>query len=215
MFESTHIKKVTFMPYLLLCLGSFLFFISILVLLMPSLSHFEVMTVAWVSQHRTEYLNTLSLTLSAIGGMPCVLFLTILWCLYQVWYKQYTRAIFIGFGVVGSMATAWLLKFLFSRPRPAEMYHLVESYGASFPSAHAVYAAVLGTLALYLSLHHKKRQLIWVCAFFWLFSMGISRIYLGVHFPSDVLAGWSIGFIWITLLYLLYTKFSHTKHINF
>jgi len=45
----------------------------------------------------------------------------------------------------------------------------------------------------------------------WLFMMGMSRIYLGVHFLSDVLAGWSISFIWITLLYLLYAKFSGKK----
>lgn len=203
------------MPYLMLFVGFFLLTISILILLIPSFSQVDLMIVEGLSQHRTEYLNTISITLSAIGGMPFVLFLTTLWCLYQVWYKKYTSAIFISSGLIGSIAIAWLLKYLISKPRPPEIYHLVESYGASFPSAHTVYAAVLSCLAMYLSQQHAKRQLIWVCAFSWLLSMGISRIYLGVHFPSDVLAGWSIGFIWITLLYLLYAKFSHTKQINF
>lgn len=203
------------MPYLLLGVGFFLFIISVFMLLTPSLNHFDIVIVEWLAQHRTVYLNTISITLSALGGMPFVLFLTILWCLHQVWYKQYIKVILIGSGLIGSSATVWLLKYLISRPRPPEMYHLVENYGASFPSAHSVYAAVLGCLAMYLSQHHTKRQLIWVCAFIGVLSMGISRIYLGVHFPSDVLAGWSIGFIWITLLYLLYAKFSRTKQITF
>lgn len=199
------------MPYLLLYAGFFLFIFSVLMLFTPSLNPFDLVMVEWMSQHRTVQLNTISTTLSAIGGMPFVLFLTTIWCLYQAWYKKYTNVVFISLGLIGSIATAWLLKYIISRPRPPEIYHLVQSYGASFPSAHSVYAATLGCLAIYLSLEHPKHRLIWLCAFIWLLIMGISRIYLGVHFPSDVLAGWSIGFIWITLLHMLYVKFSRAK----
>ena len=204
------------MPYLLLCVEFFLFIFSVLMLLLPSLTHFDLVVVEWLSLHRTVYLNTISITLSALGGMPFVLFLTSLWCFHQGWYKKYTNVIFISLGLIGSIATVWLLKYIISRPRPPEMYHLVQSYGASFPSAHSAYAAALGCLAIYLSLKHPKRRLIWFCAFIWLLIMGISRVYLGVHFPSDVLAGWSISFIWITLLfYMLYAKLSRAKQINF
>ncbi|OTG68361.1 phosphatidylglycerophosphatase [Acinetobacter sp. ANC 4470] len=203
------------MPYLLLCVEFFIFIFSVLMLLLPSLTHFDLAVVEWLSLHRTVYLNTISITLSTLGGMPFVLFLTIIWCLHQTWYKKYRNVIFISLGLIGSIATVWLLKYIISRPRPPEMYHLVQNYGASFPSAHSAYAAALGCLAIYLSQKHPKRRLIWFCAFIWLLIMGISRIYLGVHFPSDVLAGWSISFIWITLLYLLYAKFSRAKQINF
>ena len=215
MLQSANITKVNQMPYWLLGVGFFLFFFNVLVLFIPSLNHFDLVTIEWISQHRTVHLNTIAITLSAMGGIPFVLFLTSLWCFHQGWYKKYTNVVFIGLGLIGSTATVWLLKYIFSRPRPPEIYHLVQSYGASFPSAHSVYAATLGCLAIYLSQKHSKHQLICVCAVTWLLIMGISRVYLGVHFPSDVLAGWSIAFIWITLLYLLYAKFSHTKQINF
>ena len=199
------------MPYLLLGVGFFLFIFSVLTLFTPSLHHFDLVMVEWMSQHRTVQLNTISITLSVMGGMPFVLFLTTIWCLHQAWCKKYTNIVFTSLGLIGSIATVWLLKYIISRPRPPEMYHLVNSYGASFPSAHSIYAAALGCLAIYLSQKHPQHTLICLCAFIWLLIMGFSRVYLGVHFPSDVLAGWSISFIWITLLYMLYAKFSRAK----
>ncbi|CAB1210531.1 phosphatase PAP2 family protein [Acinetobacter bouvetii] len=199
------------MPYMLLGVGFLLFIFSILMLLIPSLHQLDLVIVQWMSQHRSNAVNMIFITLSTLGGMPFVLFLTTVWCVHQGWYKKYTNVVFISLGLIGSSATVWLLKYLISRPRPPEMYHLVNSYGASFPSAHSIYAATLGCLAIYLGQKHPKHTLICICAFIWLLLMGISRVYLGVHFPSDVLAGWSIGFIWITLLYLLYAKFSRAK----
>lgn len=199
------------MPYLLLGVGFFLFIFSILMLVTPSLHHFDWVMVEWLSQHRSVPLNRIFIMLSTIGGMPFVLFLTTIWCLHQAWYKKFTNVVFIGIGLFGSTATVWLLKYVISRPRPPEMYHLVESYGAAFPSAHSIYAATLGCLAIYLSQKHPQHILVCICAFMWLSVMGISRVYLGVHFPSDVLAGWSVSFIWITLLYLLYAKLSREK----
>ena len=199
------------MPYLLLGVGFFLFIFSVLILFIPSLHHFDLVIVEWMSQHRTVQLNTISITLSVMGGMPFVLFLTTIWCLHQAWCKKYTNIVFTSLGLIGSIATVWLLKYIISRPRPLEMYHLVNSYGASFSSAHSIYAAALGCLAIYLSQKHPQHTLICLCAFIWLLIMGFSRVYLGVHFPSDVLAGWSISFIWITLLYMLYAKFSRAK----
>ena len=199
------------MPYLLLGVGFFLFIFSILMLVNPSLNHFDWVITEWLSQHRSLPLNKIFITLSTIGGMPFVLFSTTVWCFHQAWYKKYANVIFISLGLIGSIATVWLLKYVISRPRPPEMYHLVNSYGAAFPSAHSVYAATLGCLVIYLSLRHSKQHIIVIVAFMWLLIMGISRVYLGVHFFSDVLAGWSISFIWITLLYRLYAKLSRAK----
>lgn len=201
------------MPYLLLTVGLFLFIFSVFMLLLPSFTHFDFIAVEWLNQHRTTNLNIIAKILSAIGGMPFVLFLTSLWCLHQAWYKQYMQVAFIGLGLIGSIVTVWLIKYLIARPRPPEMYQLVHSYGASFPSAHSTYAAALGCLAIFLSLKHPEKRLIWICACAWIILMGSSRVYLGVHFPSDVLAGWGISFIWIALLYLVCVKFSKSKKL--
>ena len=191
------------MPYLLLIIGCFLLFFSVLILNTPSLLSFDLAIVEWTSHYRTENLNQITTLLSAIGGMPAVLFFTILWCFYLTWYKKYTYILLICLGLIGSGAFAWLLKYWIARPRPPEIFHLVQSYGASFPSAHSVYAAALSGLVIYVYREHSKYSYIYCFAVIWFILMGCSRVYLGVHFPSDVLAGWGISFIWITLLYIV------------
>ncbi|MDM1485714.1 phosphatase PAP2 family protein [Acinetobacter towneri] len=202
------------MPKKLLYLGSLLFIISVLVLNIASLQQFDFALVEFLSTQRTAHLNQLAQLLSVLGGMPFVLFLSSLWCFYWVWYKKYTKIVFISVGLFGSIAIAWLLKSVIARPRPPEALHLVESYGAAFPSAHSFYAASLGCLVIYLSLQHPAHRILTVCAALWMVLMGISRVYLGVHYPSDVLSGWSISFIWITLWYLFCTKYLQCKPIH-
>ncbi|MGY5392376.1 phosphatase PAP2 family protein [Acinetobacter sp. NigerLNRRAM0016] len=199
------------MPYLLLSIGIILFIISILVLFFQPLTSLDLTIVENFSTLRTEPINKFAILLSALGGMPFVLFLTCLWCFHRAWYKKYKDVIFIGLGVVGSIASVWLLKFLISRPRPPEMFHLVTSYGASFPSAHSMYAATLACLAIFLSRPFPAHRFIVCIALLWMLMMGISRVYLGVHFPSDVLAGWSISIIWISLLYIMYGRYNQSN----
>ena len=196
------------MPYLLLFIGIILFIISALALSIQPLTDLDLAMVEYFSTLRTEPIDKLAILLSALGGMPFVLFLTTLWCFHRAWYKKYRDVVFIGLGVVGSIASAWLLKFLISRPRPPEMFHLVTSYGASFPCAHSMYAAPLACLAIFLSRPFSAHRHVVSIALLWMLMMGISRVYLGVHFPSDVLAGWSISIIWISLLYILCGRYT-------
>ena len=136
------------MPKILLYLGSLLFIISVLVLNIPSWQQVDFAIVEFVSTQRTAHLNLLAITLSVLGGLPFVLFLTCLCCFYLAWYKKYAKIVFISVGLVVSIALSWLLKYLFARPRPPEALHLVETFGASFPSAHSFYAATLGCLVI-------------------------------------------------------------------
>ncbi|WP_180079804.1 MULTISPECIES: phosphatase PAP2 family protein [unclassified Acinetobacter] len=196
------------MPRLLLIVGCFALIISVLSLYSPLLNLFDLASVEWMSQHRIAVFNQITTAFSALGGMPFVLFFTTLWCLHLAWYKKYSEIVFISIGIFGSISIVWLLKFTFTRPRPPEMYHLVASYGSSFPSAHSCYAAALACLMILVYRQHTHHKLIALFAFIWMLCMGISRVYVGVHFPTDVLSGWSISLIWIALLYLITIKFS-------
>ncbi len=160
-----------------------------------------------MSLYRTEFWNRITLSLSVIGGMPFVLFLSTLWCIALLWYKKHTSVIFICIGIIGGILLAWLLKFAIARPRPPESLHLVESFGSSFPSAHSLYAACLACLAIYMYRQHSRFTIIMIGAGLWMLMMGISRVYLGVHFPSDVISGWSISFIWISLWYMVWIRY--------
>lgn len=200
------------MPYRMLFLGFLLLFFSILILKIATLNALDLACVVYFHEQHNEALNLISRSLSVLGGMPFVLFFTTLWCFALAWYKKYSKILFIGLGLIGSMVCAWLLKYLIARPRPPEIYHLVESYGSSFPSAHSCYAASLAALVLLVSHNHPSRRIFAVLAWLWLVVMGTSRVYLGVHYPSDVIAGWGISFIWISVLYLLGKFLLHPKN---
>jgi undecaprenyl-diphosphatase len=95
-----------------------------------------------------------------------------------------------------------LLKFAFARPRPAAFFNYPLPLSHSFPSGHAFFAgSFFGGLALLLSPRVPSkvaRLMIWIIAALLVLLIGVSRIYLGVHYPSDVLAGWAAAAIWVT-----------------
>jgi undecaprenyl-diphosphatase len=95
-----------------------------------------------------------------------------------------------------------LLKFSFARVRPSSYFDYPLPGSPSFPSGHALYAAsVFGGLAVLLTARMQNRLLqlaVWLVAGCLILLVGLSRVYLGVHYPSDVLAGYAIGVIWVT-----------------
>lgn len=112
--------------------------------------------------------------------------------------------------VVGAVGSGTLLseglKLGFSRPRPGLVAHLAEVQSASFPSGHAMISAIAYlTLGVLLARAHKQRRtkaLVMTYAVTLTLLIGLSRIYLGVHWPTDVLAGWALGAAWASLWWL-------------
>jgi undecaprenyl-diphosphatase len=104
--------------------------------------------------------------------------------------------------LAGAGLLSSLLKFSFARVRPASFFDYPLPGSPSFPSGHALYAAsVFGGLAVLLTARMRNPLLqlaIWLVAISLILLVGLSRVYLGVHYPSDVLAGYAIGIIWVT-----------------
>lgn len=111
-------------------------------------------------------------------------------------------ALLVAVTVAGAGLLNWLLKFSFGRTRPEAFFDYPLPGSPSFPSGHALYAAsIIGGLAALLSPRIKYaalRVVVWCAAIFLILLVGFSRVYLGVHYPSDVLAGYSIAVIWVT-----------------
>ncbi len=204
------------MPHLLLCIGCFFLGVSVFGLVCFDTSTLDLLCVQALFEQRSFVLNQVTILLSRLGGMPFLLFLTTFLCIYQTWIKNYKNAIFIALSVGGSIGIGWLLKWGIDRPRPLEFYHLVQSYGASFPSAHSLYAATLASLMMLLLQQHKYRISVILVSTLWFIFMGISRVYAGVHFPTDVLTGWGIGLIWTSLLWfwLYQSNFSNNLFLD-
>ena len=128
-----------------------------------------------------------------VGLLVAVGFLT------QRWKRG---ALLVVVTLAGAGLLNGLLKFSFARVRPASFFDYPLPGSPSFPSGHALYAAsVFGGLAVLLTARIPNLLLeivIWAVAIALILLVGLSRIYLGVHYPSDVLAGYSIGIIWVT-----------------
>ena len=204
------------MPYLLLCIGCFFLGLGVFGLVYLDTSTLDLFSVQALFEHRSFALNHVAVLFSRLGGMPFLLVLTSFFCIHQIRKKNYKKVIFVALSVIGSIVIGWLLKWGIDRPRPLAFYHLVQSYGASFPSAHSLYAATLSSLVLLLSQQHKYRSSIVLVSVLWLIIMGISRVYAGVHYPTDVLAGWGIGLILTSLLWfwLYQSNFSNNLFLD-
>ena len=115
-------------------------------------------------------------------------------------------ALFVFGSLVGGFIASTSLKDLFVRPRPDLVPRSAYSSGASFPSGHSMMSAITYlTLGALLARSQERKRL---KAYFFLvaalltFMVGVSRVYLGVHWPTDVLAGWVAGAVWALLCWL-------------
>jgi membrane-associated phospholipid phosphatase len=104
------------------------------------------------------------------------------------------KSIWLLLTLGGGRIAVEMMKYLVGRARPAASHHLVDVATASFPSSHSAGTAmtVLALLAI-----ARCRRRIWIAGFAFILTIGLSRVMLGVHWPSDVLAGWGFGLFWV------------------
>jgi membrane-associated phospholipid phosphatase len=128
--------------------------------------------------------------------------------IFYFFKKHRWYAIKIPVIAAGSSALNQLMKFWFDRPRPETAFF--EQPGYSFPSGHAMIGGAFYGLFIYLVWTNVK-PLFWRCFFsflliIWIFLIGYSRVYLHVHYATDVLAGWSAGIIFLIISMLILRK---------
>jgi undecaprenyl-diphosphatase len=144
---------------------------------------------------------------TSLGGTTVLTILTLAAAGYALVKGRSRMALFIAASVAGGTALGHSLKLVFARPRPELVSHGVDVFTMSFPSGHAMLSAVtyltLGTLLARLDMTIAGRAYIMALATFLTVSVGVSRVYLGVHYPTDVLAGWALGAAWAILCLLL------------
>lgn len=154
-----------------------------------------------------QWLTGVARDVTALGS-AAVLVLVVLAVAGYLWLenKRHAMWLVIGATITGNLVSNGL-KWYFDRPRPDVVPHLIDVTTTSFPSGHAMLAAVvyLTLAALLMRLTPDRRTKLYVLcvALFLTFLVGISRIYLGVHYPTDVLAGWSAGLAWALLCWVL------------
>lgn len=146
------------------------------------------------------YVQMSARDITALGGVVFLGFLTLVVGVFLMLSSRTRMALFVWAAVASGAALSTALKALFDRPRPELVPHGTIAYHASFPSGHAMLAAVTYlTLGALLAKSQQRRRIkifVLAVAIFVTVAVGLTRIYLGVHWPTDVLAGWTAGAVW-------------------
>ncbi|MDB5433888.1 MAG: putative phosphatidylglycerophosphatase [Phenylobacterium sp.] len=137
---------------------------------------------------------------TALGGVTVMTLVTIVGVLAFLMHgRRWHAAILAGTVLLADISSEGL-KNLYGRPRPALVPHGAYVYSASFPSGHSTLSAAtfltLATLIASLEPNRGTKIMVYVLAVLLVLGIGVSRVYLGVHWPSDVLAGWCLGAAW-------------------
>ena len=154
-----------------------------------------------------RWLHEMGRDVTALGGYAVMSLLTFSVAGFLMLDRKDGAMWLVLASTFGGLLVAMVLKAMFSRPRPDIVPHLSIVYTTSFPSGHSMMSAVvyltLGTLLTRLA------QTTWLKVYFLgvgvllTILVGASRVYLGVHYPTDVLAGWTAGFVWATLCWIV------------
>jgi undecaprenyl-diphosphatase len=144
---------------------------------------------------------------TALGGHVVLGFVTLATLAYLVMTGKRSAAVLVVASVGGGMLLSTLLKLGFERPRPDLVPHAAQVYTASFPSGHAMLSAVtyltLGALLARVQPRRRLKAFLLGLAVILTILVGASRVYLGVHWPSDVVAGWCVGAAWASLCWFI------------
>ena len=144
---------------------------------------------------------------TALGGPTVLTLLTAAVSLFLALDGKKHMALFVCGSIGSGLLVSNLLKDSFDRPRPDIVPHEVYAASYSFPSGHSMLSALTYlTLGAILARAHERKLLkayFLLTAVFLTVLIGVTRVYLGVHWPTDVLAGWTAGAVWALLCWLL------------
>jgi len=144
--------------------------------------------------------------LTALGGYPILVTVSVTVLAVLILLRHRAAALFLAAALTGGTALSTGLKQIFSRVRPDLVDHMDRTFTSSFPSGHATVGMLayltLAAVAVRFVPRHSVRVFLPAAAIALAVIIGASRVYLGVHWPSDVLAGWALGIGWASLCWL-------------
>ncbi|MBB5868306.1 undecaprenyl-diphosphatase [Allocatelliglobosispora scoriae] len=161
--------------------------------------------VAWLAARRTPRLNVVFAAVTDLGGALMLVAAVAVLAFVVARRLRSRRPVLLALvGLVGIQILVNVIKLVIGRDRPELPGRLVTVSGYSFPSGHAASSLVGFALLAWLTCMVTRNRTVWATA--WLSAtvgttaVGLSRVYLGVHYPSDVLGGWMLGLTWLAVL---------------
>ena len=158
----------------------------------------------WLSHGRAPGLTRVMVDLTALGSGALVVLFTALTFVFLLVLGDLKGSFHLFVASAGAWLWTFVTKDLFERSRPTEVEHLVDASGFSYPSGHSLAAAALYlTMAIIAGSHLKQaasKATLVAGAAFMVATGSVSRVYLGVHYPSDVVGGVALGTAWALIL---------------
>lgn len=158
----------------------------------------------WVAGLRSAHWNGVAVDLTALGSFAVITLFTLIGVILLALKRDWRGSGYLAIGSIGAGLGTTAMKLTFTRVRPTVIPRLVEVQGYSYPSGHTLGATAFYLLLLFLSwrtfLTWRSRALVSICAGVLICGVAGSRIYLGVHYPSDVLSGICLGAAWVLVL---------------
>lgn len=171
--------------------------------------HFDNWAVTYLSRfHGDGYgvLEEVGRDITALGGVTVLLFFTLAVVGFLLIIRKFGAMWLVIAATGGGLLLGSVLKLTIDRDRPQLTPHYSQVYTSSFPSGHSMMSAVvyltLGSLLARIVERRRLKFYVIAVASMLTFLVGISRVYMGVHWPTDVLAGWTAGLVWAILCWM-------------
>lgn len=165
---------------------------AILLSLRSAGSHDDPLGPAWLESIGRDF--------TAFGSVGVLIFILLAAAGFLALQRKYRSILLLVSAVLGGWLLSFLLKIGFDRPRPDLVAHMVSTMTPSFPSGHALLSATtyltIGVLLARVQPGRALKIYLMFLAILMTLVVGVTRVYLGVHWPTDVLAGWTVGGVW-------------------
>ncbi|WP_242862594.1 phosphatase PAP2 family protein [Clostridium colicanis] len=180
----------------------------------------DKLVINYIKTIRSDKLNTIMVFISKSGDTIVAIIFTILIILYFYMRNKIREAMFYAVNILGIAIVSQSVKFLCRRERP-EGDWLVDIGGYSFPSGHAIISMAGALILIYFILSFLNNRIlayiISIVIFIYASLIGLSRVYVGVHYISDVIGGWALASVWVFIALSIFRRRSMkniTKYIS-
>lgn len=206
-----HEKKTFSIPLLIAALSLTVFALIALSVSDNQIHRFDDNLIGWVQGMESPGMTKWMQAFTWIGsGLPVIIITIISMIVLYVFLRHRRELLFLAVVIAGSALLNALLKLAFQRARPT-IHRLIEASGYSFPSGHSMAAfSLYGGLAFLIWKHIPTatgRVMMIIVSAAFILTIGLSRIYLGVHYPSDVAGGYFLSGSWLAICIWFYQRY--------
>lgn len=173
--------------------------------------NFDVETLLWLRRSINPEFEAFAIWLTNLGGVVFIPIITGIIALGLYLRGHPIWALKLAFGVGGAAVLNIVLKAVFSRARPDLWVQSVVEQSYSFPSGHSMVSAALAGSLVLIMWKTKWRLGVLIVGLLYTLVIGLTRMYLGVHYPTDILSGWALSVAWVVLVQVIFEKTFHRQ----